>query len=93
MSRRPRPALTRAAPLLAGVWLTACQAPMPPTQTEIVRGQLAEILSAQVPGCDTVSLYRRHDRFDYLVHCASGQAYRVRLGTDGRVRVTQATTP
>jgi hypothetical protein len=91
LSGGPRRGLARAVPLLACAGLAACQTPAPPTQAEIVREQLAQILSAQVPGCDTVSLYKRRERFDYLVQCASGQAYRLRLGADGKVQVTQAT--
>lgn len=88
---------TRLAPLLASGALVACQTPPPtspsPTQAEIVREQLANILVAQVPDCGTVSLYNRRERFDYLVQCDSGRAYRVRLGAAGQVLVTPAPPP
>jgi len=86
--------------------LGACQAPQeartqPPPQpppewvqqSELVRGHLAELVSAQVPPCGAVLQYTRHDRLDYRVDCASGQAYRVRVRGDGRVVVTPYDPP
>jgi hypothetical protein len=75
--------------------LAACQTPPPPpppppppSHAEIVRSELAQILAAQHPSCGAVRLYSRRDRLDYRVECASGQAYRVRVGADGRVLIT-----
>jgi len=69
-------------------WLVACQTPPPPSHAELVRSQLAELMSAQQPPCGAVLEYTRHDRLDYRVDCASGQVYRVRVRGDGRVEVT-----
>jgi hypothetical protein len=70
--------------------LAACQTPPPPppTHAQIVREQLTQILATQQPACGTVRLYSRRDRLDYRVECASGQAYRLRVSGDGRVRIT-----
>jgi hypothetical protein len=95
MMAQPRwRAWLQAVPLLC---LGACQAPpeAPPQatpewvqQSELVRGHLAELVSTQRPPCGAVLQYTRHDRLDYRVDCASGQAYRVHVRGDGRVVVT-----
>ena len=78
--------------LVALPWLlVACQtppAPPPPSHAEIVRSELAQLLTADHPSCGAVRLYSRRDRLDYRVECASGQVYRVRVSADGRVLVT-----
>jgi hypothetical protein len=76
--------------MAAGV-LAGCQTP--PTQEQLVREQLGEIVDAQVPDCDAVRVHVRSQRLDYYVVCQSGAAYRVRVAADGRVRVMSEAFP
>lgn len=82
--------LCAAAFVAAGV-LAGCQTP--PTQEQIVREQLGEIVGAQAPDCGAVRVHLRRQRLDYHVVCQSGAAYRVRVDADGRVRVTPEPLP
>lgn len=79
-------AVTLVAALLAG-----CQTP--PSQEQLVREQLTEIVAAQVGDCGVVRAHVREQRLDYHVVCQSGRAYRVRVMADGRVRVTPEEAP
>ena len=71
--------------------LAGCQTP--PTQEQVVREQLGEIVDAQVPDCGAVRVHVRRQRLDYHVVCQSGAAYRVRVTGDGRVQVTPEPLP
>lgn len=81
----------KAAVALLTLLLAGCQtppAPPPePSQAEVVREHLAQLLADVAPACGAVRQYRREDRLDYRVECSSGQAFRVRVDADGRVRI------
>lgn len=77
--------------ILAAGLLAGCQTP--PTQEQLVREQLGEIVDAQVPDCGAVRVHVRRQRLDYHVVCQTGAAYRVRVAADGRVRVTPEAFP
>ncbi len=77
--------------MAAAGMLAGCQTP--PTQDQIVREQLGEIVAAQAPDCGAVRVHVRHQRLDYHVVCQSGAAYRVRVAADGRVWVTPEPPP
>jgi len=79
-----------AALMTAGV-LAGCQTP--PTQEQLVREQLGEIVDAQVPDCGAVRVHLRRQRLDYHVVCQSGAAYWVYVAADGRVRVVSEAFP
>ena len=77
--------------LIALPWLlAACAAPPapPPSHADIVRSELAELLTTDQPSCGAVRLYSRRGRLDYRVECASGQVFRARVSADGRVSIT-----
>jgi len=86
----------KAAAALLALLLAGCQTPPPPpppsppepSQAEVVREHLAQLLADTVPACGAVRQYRRQDRLDYRVDCSSGQAFRVRVLADGRVLIT-----
>jgi hypothetical protein len=80
-----------AAALMAAGVLAGCQTP--PTQEQVVREQLGEIVAAQVPDCGAVRVHVRRQRLDYHVVCQSGAAYRVRVAADGRVCVMSEAFP
>jgi hypothetical protein len=77
-------------PIALPCLLVACQTPPtpPPSHAEIVRGELTQLLATDDPNCGVVRWVSRRGRLDYLVECASGQAYRARVGADGRVLIT-----
>ena len=83
----------KAAAALLALLLAGCQTPpLPPpppepSQAEVVREHLAQLLADVAPACGAVRQYRREDRLDYRVECSSGQAFRVRVDADGRVRI------
>ena len=79
------------AALVAAGMLAGCQTP--PTQEQLVREQLGDIVATQAPDCGAVRVHVRHQRLDYHVVCQSGNAYRVRVQADGRVTVTPDEAP
>jgi hypothetical protein len=76
-------------------WLAGCQTPPPPlpSHADIVRSELSQLVGVDEPTCGAVQVHSRQGRLDYRVECSSGQVFHVRVGADGRVRVTALAAP
>ena len=57
------------------------------THEEIVKEDLAEILTLQGSPCGEVISYSLDKRLRYRVECKSGENYRIRVSSEGEIRV------
>ena len=57
------------------------------THEEIVKEDLAEILALQGSPCGEVNSYTLDKRLRYRVECENGEHYRIRVSSEGEIRV------
>ncbi len=78
-----------AAALLPLLAVAACASgPPPASHDEIVRRELAGIITAKGVPCGKVLDYAFDDRLDYRVFCASGLVVRIQVTAEGQVEAT-----